>query len=244
MPSLNVFYPVFRSAKGYLQNEQINIQINGKPVFIQVETDYPFRMHAKIIIEVQEPIDFEILFRIPAWVKNLKLNEKTIRVHQGHFSLHRNWQGTEILYLSMEAIPTLKRRTQGLRVLTYGPLIFALPIKTDYRKKEYIKNEVERNFPYCDFELIPSSVWRFGFACHMFTVEERPVNDVPFSSQHPPLVIHAQMARVAWSWADGYDTVPSAKPDSHKAVGAKEEKLLIPYGCAKLRMTELPFVCN
>ena len=39
---------------------------------------------------------------------------------------------------------------------------------------------------------------------------------------------------------DGFDTVPSVKPAKNVPVGPADEHRLIPYGCAKLRMTEMP----
>ena len=50
------------------------------------------------------------------------------------------------------------------------------------------------------------------------------------------------MCPVAWEYADGYETVADKVPKSFKAKGKAEEKILVPYGCAKLRMTEMPQV--
>ena len=106
--------------------------------------------------------------------------------------------------------------------------------------REYTRNNVERKFPYCDYELIPKSAWNYGFSGKTLTAEERPVDAVPFSSVNPPLVIKAELAPVAWEWADGFDTVPAATPVSNIPLDAAQEMALVPYGCAKLRMTELP----
>ena len=96
--------------------------------------------------------------------------------------------------------------------------------------------------PYCDYELIPCSEWRYGFDQGDLVVEERPLSDCPFSSVSPAVVIHANMATVPWDYADGFDTVAAAKPRSNKAQSAPEARELYPYGCAKLRMTEMPIV--
>ena len=50
------------------------------------------------------------------------------------------------------------------------------------------------------------------------------------------------MSRVEWEYADGYDTVAAVCPVSNVAVSDSEDKLLFPYGCAKLRLTEMPKV--
>ena len=122
----------------------------------------------------------------------------------------------------------------------YGALIFSLPIKTEYRMKEYTRSGVTRKHPYCDYELIPQSKWNYGFAENNLHVTEKPIDTVPFSSAHPPLELHVDMAEVCWDWVDGYDSVPQPTPVSRKAVSLAQSMTLIPYGCAKLRMTELP----
>ncbi len=112
--------------------------------------------------------------------------------------------------------------------------------KAGYCKREYERNGVERKYPYCDYELKPKSAWNYGFASNALSIEEMPITATPFSSVNPPVILRAKMAPVKWEWADGYDTVPEVKPVSNKAIGVVEEMSLVPYGCAKLRMTEMP----
>ena len=107
-------------------------------------------------------------------------------------------------------------------------------------KLEYEKNGVERKYPYCDYELIPQSAWNYGFAGGEMTLEEHGVGDVPFSSRKPPVTLRAAFAPVAWGYADGYETIADAYPRSSRAMGEAVEMEMIPYGCAKLRMTEMP----
>ena len=47
------------------------------------------------------------------------------------------------------------------------------------------------------------------------------------------------MAPVDWDYADGYDNVCAEKAHSTKALGDSREMLLVPYGAAKLRVTEM-----
>ena len=226
----------------HLLPASVHTQLADKPVSIRVESDYPFRMGAKIIITADDPAEFELSIRIPSWAKDVQLDGKHAAIKDGHIRLCRLWQGETVLTLTMAAKPHMVRRPGDLRAVEYGALVFALPIETEYRMKEYTLSGVERKFPYCDYELVPTSKWNYGFAGRKMTVTENPVGDVPFSSAQPPLEIAVDLAEVPWDWADGYDSVSAAMPASRRAVSPAKPIALIPYGCAKLRMTEMPLI--
>ena len=57
-----------------------------------------------------------------------------------------------------------------------------------------------------------------------------------------PVVIKAKVKEIAWGFEDGYETVCAKIPESREAISEKKEILLYPYGCAKLRMTEIPLI--
>ncbi|MBQ4265452.1 MAG: glycoside hydrolase family 127 protein [Clostridia bacterium] len=218
----------------------IRTHIGGSAVRVRVQTDYPFRMQAFITIEADAPAEFDLSIRIPAWAKAVQLDGKPVRPIKGHLRLTRRWQAKTCLSLTFSAAPRMAMRPGNLRAVEYGPLVFALPIAAEYRMKEYTADGVERRFPYCDYELLPRSAWNYGFAAGSFTIREQSIDAVPFSSQHPPLLIEAEMAQVRWDYAEGYDSVAAARPAGRRAISAPERKALIPYGCAKLRMTEMP----
>jgi hypothetical protein len=68
------------------------------------------------------------------------------------------------------------------------------------------------------------------------------VDAVPFSEKNPPVVVKAKVRKIAWGLEDGYETVCAKIPESTAAISEETEISLYPYGCARLRMTELPFV--
>ena len=214
-------------------------QVDGRDVAIRVETEYPFRMCAKITVDCFEGATFTLKLRIPAWAKDVLLNGQKARVQQGSIILRKAWQGSEAILLEMSAAPHFVRRPTGLKTVELGPLVFSLPIETEYRMREYTRHGVERKFPYCDYELIPTSAWNYGFADASLIVEEHPVDAVPFSSNRPAVTVRAHLAPVEWPWEDGFDTVPAVKPASNVPCGDVRDMTLIPYGCAKLRMTEM-----
>lgn len=154
--------------------------------------------------------------------------------------LQENWTGSMTLHLALEASPHRVSRPTGLQTVEYGVLVFSLPIETEYCRKEYTRKGVERKFPYCDYALIPKSEWRYGFGDGPLYVNEHEIGPVPFSAAEPPLTISANLAPVQWEWADGYDTVPAVVPVSNRVTGPARTMKLIPYDCAKLRMTKMP----
>ena len=219
----------------------VKTEISGRPVCVRIKSEYPFRMQAEITVEA-ENADIEIKIRIPAWARQVKLNGEGAQIRNGCITIRKCWNGSETMRVSFSDIPRLADRPKGMKAAEYGPLVFSLPIETKYHCKEYTKDGVERKAPYCDWELEPLSGWRYGFTGSSFSVENQKVDDIPFSSENPPVILWTALAPVEWEWADGYDTVPAVTPVSRKAVAPAQELRLIPYGCAKLRMTELPMI--
>ena len=68
------------------------------------------------------------------------------------------------------------------------------------------------------------------------------MSGVPFASQKPPVTVKAKVKKIAWGLEDGYDTVCAKVPKSITPLEEEKEIVLYPYGCAKLRMTELPLI--
>lgn len=56
------------------------------------------------------------------------------------------------------------------------------------------------------------------------------------------MVLKAKGALILWGYTVGFDTVAAPAPLSRERIGEEKELTLIPYGCAKLRVTELPLV--
>ena len=107
---------------------------------------------------------------------------------------------------------------------------------------EYTDKGVERKFPYCDYEYVGKSDWNYGYAKDEFEIIRREVNEIPFASEAPAVVLKASLQKILWDFADGYDNVCDKVPLSTEPIGDVEEMLLYPYGCAKLRMTEIPLI--
>jgi protein-L-isoaspartate O-methyltransferase len=173
---------------------------------------------------------------------NERAEEVRLAVGKQGFTIEKEIYNEETFTLKLEFSPKLVNRPYNLKALTYGPLVFALPIKTEYVMKEYVKNGVERKFPYCDYELIGDNDFNYGFSSADFKVSYDKGDEYPFSSKNPRIKITADMQKVSWNFAEYYKCYSDYKPNSNKAISEVKEKTLIPYGSAKLRMTEMPMI--
>ena len=203
---------------------------------IILETNYPFENSFKYTVEVKEAITFKI--RIPSFAKNLTVNGETTDEKELSFDLIAG-EKLEI-NVAFDATPEFIDRPHGLKSVKCGSLVFSVPIKHENKMLEYERDGVERKFPYCDYELIPVSDWNYAYSSNLLEVIKNGVAEVPFSSVNPPVMIKAGVKKIDWGYEDGYDTVCAKIPESREPMGDEEEVLLYPYGCAKLRMTEIP----
>ncbi len=209
-------------------------------ISVKLDTNYPFEN--TFVYTACGKKDFVLQLRVPSFAENYTVNGKTFEKGKDVVSVFIKAGEETTVQVSFEVCPVFEKRAYGLNAVRYGSLLFSLPIKYHTVMKEYERDGVERKFPYCDYEYYPDTDWNYGFADTALTVEYRGVSDTPFSSVNPPVVIKANVKKIDWGYADGYDTVCAKIPEHTEGIGEAEEKELYPYGCAKLRMTELPFV--
>lgn len=106
----------------------------------------------------------------------------------------------------------------------------------------YENNSVIRKYPYCDYELLPKSDCNYGFSSEDVSIKINEVSDIPFSANNPPIAIKAKLQKIDWGFEERYDSFCAKKTRLVEPISIEQQMELIPYGCAKLRITELPFV--
>lgn len=240
--AMNVF---LKTDKGLLCSlmlpSRLETEIKGVKVSLETVTEYPFRNTCKYVVTAATPVDFELKIRIPAWAQAVKIDGKQAESTE-FYCIDKVWEGCEEITLELVRTPHIVDRPLGLKAVEYGPLVFALPLTADYKMHEYERKGVVRKFPYCDYELSTKDEWRYGLADCDFTVVEKEGDSVPFSSVNPRIALKTRLARVEWDYADGFDTVSDWTPVSSVALAPAEDKELVPYGGAKLRITEMPVI--
>ena len=234
-----------RSADGVVSAVPVPASVQtewkGVPVTVSLDTEYPFRNTFVYRVEAGADTDFALSVRIPSFAKRLSVNGKACR-RQAMLSFRGFAKGTTELRIAFEAEPVLERRPDRMYCLRRGSLVFALPIASESAVVEYEKNGVERKFPYCDYHIRGTGDWNVALTGRQFRVEECAVGEIPFSGSQPPLRIAARLCHIDWGLEDGFETVCARVPQSRKPLDEPRERILIPYGCARLRMTELPLV--
>ena len=210
------------------------------PVSIELDTQYPFKNKLVYTVSAKEDTDMSFKIRIPSFVKNICVNGKKVR-NSGYITVSDFKEGNTVIDITFDTeAKVIPSPTKGLYNVKCGSLIFSANIEAEYEIREYTKNGVERKFPYCDYTITPLTDWNLAFASKELTVERHDVDNVPFSSKKPPVTIEAQMCHIDWGYEYGYDTVCAKKPKLRKALDEMFKIKLYPYGCAKLRMTEMP----
>lgn len=208
-------------------------------ITIKLKTDYPFEN--KMHYSINSDKAFNFIIRIPSFAKKLKVNGENSTVNDLEFAIKT---GETEIEVEFEATPYLKKRPNDLYALQMGSLLFSVPIKYEKKMREYTKKGVERKFPYCDYQFVPQTPWNYGYSDDDFAVKFNGIGDIPFSQENPPVTIKANMQKINWGLKFPYRSVARKTPKSRIPVSAAEKIDLCPYGCAKLRMTEMPKLKN
>ena len=203
---------------------------------VRVETDYPFTNRVRYHAEGDE--DFTLKIRIPSFAEGLTVNGET--ADRRELSVAVSAGRPVDLELAFETTPRFVPRPGGLTAVQCGALVFSLPIRYEARPCEYERDGVERKAPYCDYELLPVSDWGYAYCGGALSVRRVGAGRTPFSGAEPPVTVRARVRRIDWGLEDGYESVCAKVPASVEPIGGEAEVDLVPYGCAKLRMTELP----
>lgn len=217
--------------------EMLPCELRDDGVTIRTETSYPFENEVRFVIDAERPFRFTV--RIPSFAEDLRIDGAAAVPADAQFSIA---PGHTEIRISFGTSPVLTARPNGLFALRVGSLLFSVPVGFRKEPREYVRRGVERKFPYCDYQLIPQTPWGYGFAGKDFEVLRSPVGEIPFSGTHPPVVVRAPLRRIDWGYKFPFRSVCRKTPRSVAPLSPAARMELIPYGCARLRMTELPLL--
>lgn len=242
-----------KSAEGFAILSPVPLEIrdefNGIATQIEIVSEYPFRDCFQIKINCERPNNFVLKLRIPNFIKKALIDGKEYPV--GTYAEIYNTFEHSTIEVEFFCSPYLEKTKNGMYILRRGALFYALPIVYRQNMLEYVRetsawasynictiNPIERKYPYCDYEFFPESKWNYAFISEIFEYRELPVNNVPFTPEHPPCSISCEMAEIRWEKING---MCKNFPENLTPI-KKEMVSLIPYGATILRMAEMPLI--
>jgi hypothetical protein len=234
----------------------VETTVQGVPVRVDVETDYPFRDAIKVVVSPSGTARFPLRLRVPAWAAGA-----VVRIGAGPDqpmkpgTLHlvdRQWDaGPTTLTIRFPMRPIATVRYNESVAIERGPLVFALRIGENWTRVN--ADKPHRELPHGDFEVRPTTPWNYGLVLDparpedSVTFEEHPVGDRPFSPDGAGIVARARGKAIPnWKLVRGWagETSPAdvawSDPGRAATDQPEEDVTLIPYGCTNIRITEFP----
>jgi hypothetical protein len=225
---------------------RVETTIDGTKVSVDLKTDYPFRDRLEFAVQVERPVQFSLSLRIPGWANSARVtvaDEKPAAATPGTFhEIDRKWEGTTHVVLQFPMPPRIERRFNDAVTISRGPLMLSLAVGAEWKK-------LQGEPPRVVYEVLPTTPWNYALQIDpqhpepSIRFEELPIAESPFSSAKPPVRALVQ-GRLLPDWKLDRD---AAAPPPKSPVTSDQpltELKLIPYGAAKLRITEFPVLAR
>ena len=223
----------------------------GDRAFIRIveSTGYPFRESIDFDFYISKPMRFPLMLRIPGWCKDARVTVNGKRINKrpspsSFLVLEKVWHEGDHVGLEMPmdiAVTTWVKNKNSVSVHR-GPLTYSL--KIGERWEQFGDSE---RWP--EWEVYPTTSWNYGLALDgrnpssSFTVlgKNAPPPDQPFDLANAPIQLCARGRRILnWKMVDG---LVGLLPESPVHTEEPEENIiLIPMGCARLRISAFPVV--
>ncbi len=213
----------------------------GLTVAVDEHTDYPFDERIDLRLWPSRSARFPLLLRLPTWCASpeLVLNGQPLGLPaSGQYArVDRHWQPGDTLSLRLPMQTRARRRHRQSATLERGPLVFCLPVGEAWHK-------LGGTEPCPTWEVLPTTPWNYALGLDnddepAVEVERSPVPDQPFDAIAPPVRLVARGRRLP-DWSLERNSAGPVPVSPVRARTEDERLTLVPYGCARLRVTQLP----
>lgn len=217
---------------------------NGVRAHLKVDSEYPFNELITIHINLSEKTTFPLKLRIPEWCESPEVlvngKHSPLTYCDGFADLRREWEDGDVVQLTLPMKVNVEQRANFAVSVSRGPLVYALPINERWQK-------LRGNAPYADWELYPETPWNYGLRLdlkkpdHSFFVKTEPLERQPFSAKKAPVFLKGKGHRIP-EWRAEMNSAGDLPHGPIESSQPEEDILLVPYGCARLRIAEFPLI--
>ncbi len=213
-------------------------EVGGQRVRVMLDTRYPFSDTLTFTVRCDAPVTFPLALRVPDWPGACTITvaggAAETPKRGGFHRIDRAWEDGDTVVMTLAPEIRLERRYNNAATVHCGAMVFALDVPAEWK---YLRGEK----PHADYELHPKQSWNYAILLNETGLEMKrnEVPDVPFSPEAPPLVIPVQ-GRLLPDWGLERNAAAPPPPSPVSSDEPLEDLRLIPYGCAKLRVTEFP----
>ena len=212
-------------------------------------TGFPFRETIDFKLKLSEEAIFPFHLRIPSWADgaSVSLNGANIEVDvkDNIAIIERSWKDGDKVSLKLPMKLKASKWHQGATAIERGPLVYALKVNTEVKKKD--RNDGYREFS----EIHATDKWNYGLIDMNLTDLENTITVVkndwdgsyPWNLENAPIQLTTKAAVIPnWELKNSVPIFPAFPEDYHfnRKDNIVETITLIPYGCTTLRITEFP----
>jgi len=223
----------------------------AQSVKLRQETSYPFAEEISFTLDMDNPVEFPVYFRIPEWAvgAGLAINGNQTDERPKASSFHkvlRVFEPGDQLVLTLPMKPTISTWPNDGVAVEMGPLVFSLPVTPEI---EQIENDGKSTNEFPAWSTTPGSKWNYSLVDDpQFEVIRNRATDYPWDPGNEPLKVKAQAVQLdEWKIDDSYDEhwkmdmlKTPAFPESRSSSSDQETIELVPYGSTTLRITVFP----
>jgi hypothetical protein len=230
------------AAVAYAPNEVEAEVHGGVKVYIQEDTEYPFRGSVRLTVNPAAPVSFPLKLRIPAWATGTTVTvagSPVNAVQSGtYLVISREWSKGDRVEITFPMQPRVSRWENNSVAIERGPLVFSLKIGETW-------NKLVGDTLAPDWEVRPTTPWNYGLeldpagSAAAIKVVETPIGQYPFSGDAAPVELIMKGRRVS-EWQEVEGSAGPLPESPVKSLSPEEQITLVPYGAAKLRITAFP----
>ncbi len=223
---------------------QINLAGQASPLTIKENTRYPFEDKISFEFKTQTPQKLKFRMRIPRWSSSFSVscNGTTQALEKGadgFVLIEREFRDGDRVDLVLDNAPVVKRTIKGIS-LSYGPLVFSLPVKANVKK---ITDKAKTSHEFPAFEMTPASDWNYALPAKLTASDIKVIrraNDAyPWEESNTPIRIMVD-AKTATNWTILDKPFTPQIPEQIQVSADIKTIELVPLGCTYLRVTEFP----